>query len=246
MTMVDTLQRSGIDTPAGAVVRETGRRRALPNSRAIAGALLITLSVFGVYWAWAAASRPPTTMYVVAASDLVVGDRIAPTDLRLMAMELPDALRTKAFTSVDELDGAVVVGPVRAGELLQTGVVVRSLAEAGQQEMSFAIEPSRALAGRLRPGQRVDVLATFGVGADTYTTVVVRNALVLRIERDEATFGGAGGLTLTLGLAGDADALALAHAMNAGEVFLATSAGVDGAGPTTYQAPQAGGGGEER
>lgn len=237
MTMVDTLQRRGSDPPAGATVRQAAARRALPNGRAVVGALLITASVFGVYWAWAAASRPPTTAYVTAARDLVVGDTLTADDLTMVALDLPDAMRGAAFTATGDLAGAVVLGPIRAGELVQTGAVAKTLGGAALQEMAFAIEPSRALGGRLKAGQRVDVLATFGVGADTYTTAVVRNALVLRIERDGSGLGSSAAITVTVGLAAADDPLALAHALNAGDVFLATTGSRAADAPSTYRAP---------
>lgn len=249
MSMVETLDRRGSDTPPGAAVRQVGRRRALPNGRAILGALLITASVFGVFWSWSLSSRPPSTAYVAAARDLVVGETLAAGDLRLVTAELPAELaRSSAFTDPETLVGATVVGPVRRGELVQAGSVAKALGGPGLREMAFQIESSRALAGRLSPGQRVDVLATFGAGGDTYTTAVVRRGLVLRIERETGALGSRSGLVITLGLEAGQDPLALAHALNVGDVYLvrsaaaasATDAGPEVApGEQVYRAPDA-------
>lgn len=224
MAMVETLERRGSDTPAGARARQVPARRAVPNARAVVGALLITTSVFGVFWSWSVSTRPPSTAYVTAARDLVVGETLQARDLRLVTAQLPDALaRSSAFTTVEAVVGSVVVGPVRKGELVQAGAVAKRLGGPGLRQMAFAIEESRALAGRLRAGERVDVIATFGAGGDTYTTAVVRGALVLGIERAAGTLGTRSGLTITLGLEPAHDPLALAHALNAGEVFLVAS-----------------------
>lgn len=242
--MVDTLQRNGSDTPAGAV-RTVGRRRALPNSRAIVGALLITASVFGVFWSWSASSRPPTTTFVTATRDLVIGDTITAADLRLTAADLPESLRRHAvFSDAAVVVGAVVVGPIRAGELVQAGAVAQRLGDAGLRELSVSLEEPRALAGRLRPGDRVDVLATFGAGGDTYTTAVARDVLVLRVARDGSGLGGRATITLSLGLRPTDDALAIAHAVNVGDVMLLRAAARESSPPDTdepvYRAPKAG------
>ena len=245
MAMVETLERRGNGSPAEAGGARVGRRRALPNSRAVVGALLITASVFGVFWSWSASTRPPTTPYVVAARDLVVGDTIEAADLRVITAELPDTFaRTLAFGDIDAVVGAVVVGPIRKGELIQTGVIARRSGSPGMREISFAIDESRALSGRLRAGQAVDVVATFGAGGDTYTTTVVRHAIVLSINQEGGALGSRSGLTITLGLEPHHDPLALAHALNVGDVFLLGSAGGEGSGPppgpeAVYRAPGA-------
>lgn len=217
--MVDTLERKGSGT-SGAGVQEVKGRRALPNRRAILGALLITASVFGVFWSWAASTRPPTTAFVTATRDLSPGETLSADDLVLTTMDLPtDLARRSAFTAVEPLVGSTVLGPLGRGELVQARSVRRGEA-VSPREMSFAIESSRALGGRLAVGERIDVLATIGSGGDAFTTEVVRAALVLRATTSDRSIGSNGTVLVTLGLASADDALALAHALNVADVFL--------------------------
>jgi hypothetical protein len=86
------------------------------------------------------------------------------------------------------------------------------------------VDADRAVDGRLQVGERVDVLATFGTGADATTEVVVRGAQVLAGSREEGGIG-ARRITLTLALDDDDDVVALTHAVRAGEVTIARTTG---------------------
>jgi Flp pilus assembly protein CpaB len=161
-------------------------------------------------------------------------------------MELPPVVaRRSAFSGTSALVGATTVGPIRGGELVQVGDVVRKTSAPQDVEMSFSIDTARAVAGGLRPGEQVDVLATFGAGGDTYTLAVVRGARVLATSRPGRGFADARTSVVTLGLHTSDEALALSHAVNAGEVTLVRSTGVAGpgvdpaGGPAIYRAPAA-------
>jgi hypothetical protein len=73
----------------------------------------------------------------------------------------------------------------------------------------------------------VDVLATFGSGADSTTVAVVRHAQVVARSDASSTLDPAAsaGETITLGLARSVDSLAVAHAVDAGQVMLVRSTG---------------------
>jgi Flp pilus assembly protein CpaB len=211
----------------------------------VVGGFLIALAALSVFVAQARVTAGPTTRFVVARQDLAVGSRISAGDLTLLAMELPSAVaRNSAFTTKSRLVGATTLGPIRAGELVQAGAVVRKQSGADELEMSFNIDAARAVAGGLRPGERVDVLATFGAGSDTYTLAVVRGARVLATSRPARNFADARSSVVTLALRTSDEALALSHAVNAGEVTLVRSTGVaetePAAGaPNIYRAPAA-------
>ena len=106
----------------------------------------------------------------------------------------------------------------------------------------LAIPGSRAVAGTLRPGDRVDVLATFGSGGETYTVAVVRQAEVLDAGRTGGSLASGDSETITLAVASSDEALAVSHAVTAGEVTLVRSTGTTTSGPVgqTYRAPAAG------
>ena len=232
--------RTAAGAPGGRAVR---RRSTLPTGRAVVGGFLVALAGLGIFAAYSSATAGPTTSYVVARRDLPIGTRLTAGDLTSLPMDLPDVVaRDAAFASEVPLVGATTVGPVRRGELVQAGDVVKKRSGAGELEVSFELEPARALAGTLRPGERVDVLATFGAGGDTYTVTVVRQAKVLETGRDRGGLAGGDTDVISLAVPTSDDAMALTHAVNAGKVTLvrSTGAAVTGEVGKTYQAPAAG------
>jgi Flp pilus assembly protein CpaB len=201
------------------------------------------VSAVGIFVAWSSATRGPSASYVVARHDLRIGQRIAADDLAVLPMQLPDVVaRRAAFSKSSALVGATVVGPVREGELVQSSDVVDAKGPVGSLEVSFPIDASRAVGGSLRPGEFVDLLATFGAGGDTYTTTVVQGARVLGVGG-----GGSGGgaltdgntRTISLAVTTPVEARAVAHAIHAGKVMLirsrAATPGDERGG--TYRAP---------
>jgi Flp pilus assembly protein CpaB len=224
--------------------RALRRRTALPTGRAVVGGFLVALAALGIFAAYARATDGPTTTYVVARRDVPIGSRLTADDLTLLPMELPGVVATGAvFDAEGPLVGATTVGPIRRGELVQAGDVVRKQSGADQLEISFELESSRALAGTLRPGERVDVLATFGAGGDTYTVTVVRQARVLQTSRNGGALANGDAEVISLAVPTAEEALALSHAINAGEVTLVRSTGATVSGPVgqTYRAPASGG-----
>ena len=87
----------------------------------------------------------------------------------------------------------------------------------------------------------MDVLATYGTGGDAYTVVVVAGARVADRTTSAASLSDRGDEVVTLALPASADALAVAHAVNAGEVTLVRTAGTptDPTPAAAYSAPRA-------
>lgn len=195
----------------------TPRRRAVPGSRAVVGALLVALAAVGTFAAASGATSDPRRAYVVARGDLVAGQRVSRSDLAFARMDLPGYSR--AFTSAAELEGALVVGPVARGELVQRSAVRvgPAGADSSLRQFSFAIDPARAVGGSLQAGEFVDVLATYGGSADAQTVVVARAARVVS-ARERGGLGGGDSLVVVLEVPTADAALALAHAVHAGEV----------------------------
>lgn len=223
------------DRGAPALVR---RRRPLPGGRAVVGGLLVAAAAVGVFAAYADATAGPRDRYVVAARDLAPGARLTGADLALRPIDLPAPLSGRAFRDEGSLVGAMVVGPVAAGELVQAGAVVRPEGGAGTREVSFAVPRARALGGRLAGGERVDVVATYGTGAEAVTVSVVRGALVVGVDAGRGPLGEQGDVVLTLAVDRAVDAMAVAHAARAGEVAVVRATGADAdAGPDSYRPP---------
>lgn len=208
---------NGTRTPA-AVVR---RRRSALNGRALLGGLLIAVAGVGLFAAYSQAGADHRLAYVVAAHDLAPGERLGPGDLATSLMQLPSGLASAdAFRDTGRLTGAVLVAPLRAGELVQASDVVQAADAPQNQEVSFSIDPSRAVGGMLQAGETVAVVATYGTGTTAVTEVVVPMAEVVTVDQAGGSFGSRGAESITLALSSTADVLAVTNAVDGGQVEL--------------------------
>jgi pilus assembly protein CpaB len=133
----------------------------------------------------------PTVPIAVAASDLPAGTVLAAADLTVV--DVPeDAAPAGAAASPDELTGQVLASPVRTGEPV-TDVRVVGPGLWSQVPDGLVAAPVRladlAVAGLLRAGDRVDVLAAGQPqdatdGAPAAVDVVAVGALVLTAPTD--------------------------------------------------------------
>lgn len=212
------------DPPTQPAATSRRRRRptpALPTGRAVVGGLLVAISALSLFWVWQQSSKPPETSFVVARVDIAAGDSLSAAELSLVKAELPAEVANLVIQSPEVLDGAVALGPIGAGEFIQVGSVLggsADVAEMAGQELSFAIEAHRAVGGRLRAGEHVDVIATSGNGDASTTEVVVANALVSRSFDVQGRLGSTGEIELSLVLATRQDVLAMARAIDTAEV----------------------------
>jgi pilus assembly protein CpaB len=202
----------------------------------------VTVAAVGLFAAYSQAGADHRLAYVVAGHDLVPGERITAADLTTSRMVLPPALAGSfAFRDVSRLNGAVMVAPLRAGELLQASDVVAPAEAPALQEVSFPIDPARAVGGTLHAGETVTVVATYGTGAQAVTQVVVPLAEVVSVGDTGGTFGSKSSETVTLGLTSATDVLAVTNAADAGQMELVRSqvpaAGVQPYHPAGSSAP---------
>jgi pilus assembly protein CpaB len=108
----------------------------------------------------------------------------------------PDAVRLKsvpekyvgrqALRDVSQIGALVPNEPLPAGVELQQGMLVEPPAlEKGQQEISILINADTGVAGKLRPGDMVDVLATFQPDDQTRSPAsartIIRRARIVTI-----------------------------------------------------------------
>ena len=223
--------------PAGA--RPLRRHRPLPGGRAVVGGFLVALAAVGIFAGYTNATADTRLRYLVAGDDLPLGHRITPGDLEAVAMDLPASLRARSYRSPSQLAGSVVIGPVGKGELVQSSDVLASADGGGDRQISFPVESARAIDGHLRRGELVDVLATYGTGADAYTVVVVAGARVADRRQSSGPLSDGGDEVVTLAVPAPADTLAVAHAVDAGAVTLVRATGDPpaGAAASTYTAP---------
>lgn len=223
--------------------RPLRRRRALPGGRAVVGGFLVSVAAVGIFAGYTSATADTREPYLVARRDLPLGHRVSATDLGTLPMDLPAPLRSRSYRDASQLVGAVVIGPVSKGELVQSSDVLSHPEGPPGRQISFPIESARAVDGQLRRGEFVDVLATYGSGADGYTVVVVQGARVADRSDSQGSLSGSGDEVVTLAVPEASDALAVAHAVNAGAVTLVRAGGpASGAvsrSPSTYTSPGA-------
>jgi Flp pilus assembly protein CpaB len=199
------------------------RPRRLPGGRAVVGGLLVGTAAVGTFAAWSSAAAGPSAAYVTVARDVRAGERLERADLRLVALDLPEAQRSGVFDDAGVLDGAVALAPLGAGELVQSSAVARPAGGTGTAQVSFAVPPSDALGGRMKPGERVDILAVYGTGPSATVERATEGALLVDVTREGGPVAG-GGLTLTVAVpAADVDAVALASSAGTVKVVRATN-----------------------
>lgn len=238
--MADTLvgSRAGSRRNGDAAgARPLRRRRSLPGGRAVVGGFLVALAAVGVFAGYTNATTQSSQAYLVARRDLPLGHRITKADLGTLDMDLPALSRSKVYRDPGQLLGTVVIGPVAKGELIQSSAVVAGGDQASTAQISFSIESARAVNGTLRRGELVDVLATFGTGADGYTAVVVKGARVADRSEADGTLSNGGEEVVTLAVPQEADTLAVAHAVNAGKITLVRSPAAAAGAPAVAVPP---------
>lgn len=236
-TRPEVLRRDGVSGGA----RPLRRRRALPGGRAVAGGFLVALAAVGIFAGYSNATAGSDVRYLVARHDLALGHQVEPGDLEAVAMDLPAAVASRSYRAASQLVGATVIGPVGKGELVQSSNVLVGDEGAGDRQVSFPVASARAVNGQLRRGELVDVVATYGTGGDAFTVVVVAGARVADRTETRSSLSDRGDEVITLALPASADVLAVAHAVNAGEVTLVRTTGARAeAGPAgaTYSAPR--------
>lgn len=176
----------------------------------------------------AVAAGPPTVAVVVARADLPPGSLLTADDLAL-ARWPPGLVPDRAVGSPGELAGRTLAGPLAEGEpvteLRLVGPGLTASLPPGQVAAPVRLA-DLAVTALVRPGDRVDVLAT--PPDATAAEVVVPGALVLAppaadpVAADPvASAGGAGGLLLLAVSPATARRLAAAAASDTLSVTLA-------------------------
>jgi Flp pilus assembly protein CpaB len=208
----------GVTTePRGAPARRTvPRPPGLPGSRAIVGGLLVALAGVGTLTAWQKAGGTPDHAYAVAARQLLPGEPITADAVRFQPIDLPGGVAAVAFDDAAALEGRVTVAPVGEGELLQLGSVSDQGPPEPAAEVSLALDRWRAVDGRVRAGDTVDVYAT-GDGGTRAVGVGVR---VISVTDGGGSFSGGTELTVTLAVPEADQRVAVVEAAAGGDVTL--------------------------
>ncbi len=246
-TMTTADRPGGGELPEGGSGRRIRRTRGLPGSRAVVGALLVTAAAVGVFAAYLDATATPSTSYVVVQGDVPIGTLLTEellTDTSrfgLVALDLPPELARNSIRAERALSiaGQRTTAPLAAGDLLSRTSLADAAGDDDAVAISFQIDRSRAVAGQLEAGERVDIAVTYGQADNAYTLYVARNILLVDIAEAGGGLEGEA-VVLTLSLPDDERVLAIAQATNTGQVVVtraAAAAGERGAAVPTYSPP---------
>ena len=199
------------------------------NPRQRRGALLLVLTALGAIAVFLAvvvyvgdiSSRVGPMAEVVRLNRAVEAYQPIEGDM-LEVVEVPERwLPETAVRSVGETSGLVAAAALPEGSLLQAGMLVeRPGVRPGFREVAIVVDAETGVAGKVRPGDHVDILATVA-GDDSRparSEIWVSNALVLEVglprdvEGSDAAgnFSSSQGVPVTFALT-STDALRLAY-----------------------------------
>lgn len=237
----EAAQGSDLDRNGGAgttSVRRLRRRPGLPGSRSVVGGLLVAVAVVGTWWVAGGHRSGPTARYVVATRAVGPGEVLEPDALATRAVDLPASVAAHAFLDPGVLEGAVALGPLAPGELVQVGAVAPPAAR--RRVVSFSIDRDWAVAGTVQAGDRIDVYASATAGSgsaeagssgETSAAArrILRRATVQAVEDGDGGLGADGRQVITVILDADVDAGALVATARTGDltVVRVTGTGAD-------------------
>jgi len=214
------------------------RRLRMPtlDARVVTGVVLVAVSVVGVIRL--TGGPEAGTPVFVAAADLDAGHVVTRDDLTTVEVRAAHGV----IAGLERADHRAPVGrvlrtPVRAGAAIPIDALGGAV-PAGR-DVTIPVTPDHALGGAIRPGDRVDVYATFDKGTDAARTLTVaRGATVRGITESDGLFGQREGAIAAITLAVDPDAaIAVAFAARNGELDVVRARGtLDGRGRERFDA----------
>lgn len=124
---------------------------------------------------------------------------LSPSDLQ--KVEIPERwLPDGSISDLSELPGRVTAAVMKKGTLLQnSNLIPQPSLQAGQREIAIMVDAETGVAGKIQPGDHVDVWATFPpdvTGTGPRTKLIAQNLLVIQVgvsvqTRKETLTGGA-------------------------------------------------------
>jgi Flp pilus assembly protein CpaB len=206
--------------------------------RLVVGVLLVAVSVIaGLQFAAAADS---TVGVVALARDLPTNHVLTDDDLVITRIHASDSVLDGLVRAdgLSDVRGRVLLFPLEADGLLSLNAVAARPRQG--REITVPVTPEHALGGRVRLGDRVDVLASFTKSTtDARTLTVVHDAEVVEMVRSEGLFGSREGelTALTLSVPPD-DAVFVAFAVRNADLDIVRTTGSSGQGRDSFDGTQ--------
>ena len=162
----------------------------------------------------------PTHRVLVAAHDVPAGTVLTIDDLAANEIEVPDAQLDLLVTDPALLAGRPVVRALKGGELIAASDSTDPASAPQRSAVTVRLEPERALAGAVRAGEHIAVVATFGDCSE----VIAPLATIIDVTGPSSELGGQA-VMVTLELASDTETVAVVNDSDAGQLTLIRSTG---------------------
>ncbi|MZD03773.1 Flp pilus assembly protein CpaB [Streptomyces sp. SID5785] len=165
------------------------------NSRQRRGVILLVVSILCALGAFAgvlAVIRDVNSKVGPEKTAYRLRQDVAPykelTESQFEKIEMPERwLSGTAVTDLRQIRGKIAVTQLEKGSLLQSDMVVaRPELKPGQQEIAIMIDAETGVAGKIDPGSKVNIYATFKAENDKQrdqSKVIVENAQVLDVGK---------------------------------------------------------------
>ncbi|MGH2755155.1 MAG: RcpC/CpaB family pilus assembly protein, partial [Actinomycetota bacterium] len=214
--------RAGLDVPQARRMERMGWL----NARTLLGLLVFSAALFGGQRVLQNAEN--TVGVWAAARDVPEGAVISAGDLRVADVRMPSDLLSRYALASTPLEGAVATRSIAAGELFSTAWVAEDAELQTGRVISLPVQTDHAVGGALRPGDRIDILATFQAGArDARTVVLAQDVEIRDVAEAQGLIENAGQVGVTVAVDPE-QAVRLAFAIRNAEIDVVRVTGVPG------------------
>lgn len=188
---------------------------------------MVVAGLLGLLLSLSVLRRGDTTVPVVMIThDVVPGTRLAPDMFKVTRIHADGRPLANLVspTALTELHGSIVLGSLRAGDLLErSGVGSASTARAART-VSFPVDSSFAVGGEVSAGDRVDVLASATDGSGSGYVLVGVDVVAVHSTGTGPLRSGDGRLSITVAVDA-AGAQRLAATLHAADLLVVRSTG---------------------
>ena len=208
------------EKPASARVSRSATKRVL------IGSLLIVVAVFGLSWSFSNQSGISMVLMVVPKRTISPYQPISIGDLSTIRVPTRSQFSTLFISSSNSLLGDQALVTLEPNEPITQSEVAPIIHNA-DRELTLEVPSARAVEGSLSPGDRVDVLATYGSGPTANTITAGRSVLVLAVSQLASSFSSSSPKTISVTLAVSSfdEMMAIAQGQVAASITLVRSTG---------------------
>lgn len=196
------------------------------TKRVLVGSVLIVGAIFGLSWSFSNQSGISTLLIVVPKKSIAPYQPITANDLTTLKMPTKSQFNSLFLTSPADLLGEQALVPLEPNEPITQSEVAPIIRHA-DRELTLEVPSARAVEGSISPGDRVDVLATYGTGPTANTITAGRSVLVLSVSELTSSFSSSSPKTISITLAVRSfeEMMAIAQGQVAATITLVRSTG---------------------